>query len=55
MTKEQFSKYIGNFEFSELFREQGWNNFTAEYKFEIHDAIFSLSGVVEKKGFAVFI
>jgi hypothetical protein len=53
MTKEQFAKYIDNFEFSELFRTQGWDNFTAAHKIDTQKFIYNLTGVAQKKNFPI--
>jgi len=53
MTKEQFSNYISNFEFSELFRMNGWDNFNYDNKMEIQNNIYTLTGIAQKKGFAI--
>jgi len=53
VTKEQFSKYINDFNFAELFRAQGWNNFTADHKIEVHGSIYNLSGAAQKKNFPI--
>jgi len=53
MTKEQFSNYINNFDFSELFRMNGWDNFTADHKIEVQNKIYVLTGLVHKKNFPI--
>jgi len=53
MTKEQFEKHINNFEFSELFRAQGWDNFSAGHKIEAQGAIYALTGIAQKKNFPI--
>jgi len=53
MTKEQFSNLISNFEFSELFRMNGWDNFNYDNKIEIQNAIYTLTGIAQKKQFPI--
>jgi len=53
MTKEQFNKYINNFEFSELFRMNGWDNFNYDNKIEIENTIYTLTGIAQKKQFPI--
>jgi hypothetical protein len=53
MTKEQFSNYINNFDFSELFRRNGWDDFTADHKIEVQNTIYTLTGLVHKKNFPI--
>jgi len=53
MTKEQFGKYISNFDFPELFRTQGWDNFTAAHKIEAQKSVYNLTGVAQKKNFPI--
>jgi hypothetical protein len=55
MTKDQLKKYIQKFEFSELFRISGWDNFTAEHAIKIDDTIYTLTGIAEKKNFPILL
>ena len=53
MTKIKFANYIENSEFSELFLEQGWDNFNFDRSFEINKTIYKLSGVAQKRNFPI--
>jgi len=53
MTKSQFADYIENCEFSELFLEQGWDNFSFNRNFEVKENIYTLTGIAEKRGFCI--
>ncbi len=54
ISKSDFNKWIKDFEFKTLFIELGWDDFSAEKLFNIKGETFKLSGIAEKKGFAIF-
>jgi hypothetical protein len=45
--KEEFRSYITNFEFSELFRIQGWDNFNYDTKLEVQNTVYTLTSIGE--------
>jgi hypothetical protein len=53
LTKQQFSSYIKDFNFRELFNEMGWNNDNANVPLTISDELFELHGVAVKSGFKI--
>jgi tRNA1(Val) A37 N6-methylase TrmN6 len=53
MTKDKFNEYINNFEFTYLFNDTGWDNYTFNTSTEIQNNIYTITGVAHKKGFAI--
>ena len=53
MTKEQFRTYITGFDFSSLFREQGWDNFDFETEIILQNNTYIVKGVVQKRDFPI--
>jgi hypothetical protein len=51
--KEEFRSYIGNFEFSELFRMNGWDNFNYDAKLEVQSVVYKLTGIAQKRQFPI--
>jgi hypothetical protein len=54
IAKSEFSKYIKDFQFRELFNEMGWNNDRNRLQIVVDDANFHLEGMAEKRGFKIF-
>lgn len=55
LTKQQFSGFIKQFNFRELFNEMGWNNDKTTQPITIDDINFSLQAVAEKSGFKILL
>jgi hypothetical protein len=55
MKKEEFRSYIGNFEFSELFRIQGWDNFNYNTQIEVQNVVYKLTGITQKRQFPILL
>ena len=53
MNKNTFNTYICNFEFAELFRMNGWDNFFYDSKIDIENTLYSLTGIAQKKQFPI--
>jgi len=53
LTKQQFSGYIKQFNFRELFNEMGWNNDKTVQPIIVDDITYSLKAVAEKSGFKI--
>jgi hypothetical protein len=53
MTKSQFDNCVINFEFQELFRLNGWDNFNCNEKIEMQNDVYTLTGVAHKRGFSI--
>ncbi|MBU4305713.1 MAG: Eco57I restriction-modification methylase domain-containing protein, partial [Candidatus Omnitrophica bacterium] len=55
ITKADFSVYIKEFQFRELFNEMGWNNDRVKQPVIVNEDSFNLTGIAEKSGFRIFI
>jgi hypothetical protein len=53
MNKMQFSKYIKEFDFKNLFINLGWDNFNNDIPISINGAQYNLKGIAQKRGFAI--
>lgn len=53
ITKQDFSGYIKQFRFRELFNEMGWNNDKTKQPIIVDDITFTLQAVAEKSGFKI--
>jgi len=53
MDKTEFSKYIKNCDFKNLFIELGWNNYNNKTPIPIEEEIFEIEGIVEKQDFVI--
>ncbi len=55
LTKQEFSDYIKNFRFRELFNEMGWNNDRTKVDIIPDENVYQLQSVAEKSGFKILI
>lgn len=55
LTKKEFSAYIRQFNFRELFNDMGWNNDKTVQPIALENLTFSLQGVAEKSGFKILV
>lgn len=55
LTKADFSFYIKQFNFRELFNDMGWNNDKTTQHIAIDNTSYTLQAVAEKSGFKVLI
>jgi hypothetical protein len=55
LTKQQFSGFIKQFIFRELFNEMGWNNDKTIQPISVDNITFSLQAVAEKSGFKILL
>mgnify|MGYP000914505672 CR=1 FL=1 len=55
ITKQDFSGYIKQFKFRELFNEMGWNNDKTRQPIIVDDITFTLQAVAEKSGFKILL
>lgn len=55
ITKQQFSGFIKQFNFRELFNEMGWNNDKTLQPISVDNITFSLQAVAEKSGFKILV
>jgi hypothetical protein len=55
LTKKDFSVYIKQFNFRELFNDMGWNNDKTSQPIAIDNATYSLQAVAEKSGFKILL
>ncbi|MFA7174438.1 MAG: DNA methyltransferase [Kiritimatiellia bacterium] len=55
ITKTEFSGFIKEFNFRELFNELGWNNDRTKQTIIVDDATFVINGIAEKSGFRIFV
>jgi hypothetical protein len=51
--KKQFSKYIKEFDFKNLFINLGWDNFNNDIPILINGSHYNLKGIAQKRGFAI--
>jgi hypothetical protein len=50
INKQQFRKYIENFDFTGLFNVLGWNYVSGKNPIKVNDQTFILNSVAEKSG-----
>ncbi len=55
ISKSQFSQYIRQFKFRELFNEMGWNNDKTLQPIIVDNLTFQLQAVAEKSGFKILL
>lgn len=55
ITKSEFSTYIKEFNFKELFNEMGWNNDSLRQPIMVGETVFDLTGIAEKSGFRIIL
>lgn len=55
LTKKQFSEYIHQFKFRELFNDMGWNNDRTSQPVAVDTATFQLNAMAEKSGFKILL
>ena len=55
ITKQQFSGFIKQFNFRELFNEMGWNNDRTLQPISVDNVTYSLQAVAEKRGFKILL
>lgn len=55
ITKAEFSEYIREFQFRELFNEMGWNNDRTKQSIILDEIPYDLTAIAEKSGFRIFI
>jgi len=55
LDKKQFSNYIKQFNFRELFNDMGWNNDKTKQPIVVDNLTFSLEAVGEKSGFKILL
>ena len=53
LSKEQFSTFVKNFEFKELFIDMGWNNDRVKLPVAVDSAMFVLESIAEKEWFKI--
>lgn len=55
LSKKEFTRYIRQFQFRELFNDMGWNNDKTSQPITVDTLVFNLKGVAEKSGFKVLL
>ena len=55
LSKHEFSSYIKQFKFRELFNDMGWNNDRTKLQITPDDNTYSLQAVAEKSGFKILL
>jgi len=55
LSKKEFTRYIRQFQFRELFNDMGWNNDKTNQSITVDTLVFNLKGVAEKSGFKVLV
>ncbi len=55
LNKQEFSRYIREFNFRELFNEMGWNNDKTSQPITVDNHTFTLQAVAEKRGFKILV
>lgn len=53
LTKKEFSSYIKQFNFRELFNDMGWNNDKITQPIAVDNVAFNLQSVAVKSGFKI--
>lgn len=55
LTKQEFSRYIKQFAFRELFNEMGWNNDKTSQPIIVNNETYTVQAVAEKSGFKILV
>jgi hypothetical protein len=55
LTKKEFTQYIRQFKFRELFNDMGWNKDKTSQPIAVDNLTFTLQGVAEKSGFKILL
>lgn len=55
LSKQQFARYIKDFNFKELFNDMGWDNDNTNQPIVVNDQAFQLKGIAEKRGFKILL
>lgn len=55
LTKREFTQYIRQFKFRELFNDMGWNKDKTNQSITVDNLTFSLQGVAEKSSFKILL
>ncbi|QQR95230.1 MAG: hypothetical protein IPJ93_00050 [Bacteroidota bacterium] len=55
LTKKDFSTYIKQFNFRELFNDMGWNNDRTTQPIVVDNETYTLQAVAEKSGFKILL
>lgn len=55
LTKQQFARYIKDFNFKELFNDMGWDNDNTNQPIVVDNQTFQLKGIAEKRGFKILL
>ena len=55
ISKKEFSSYIQQFKFRELFNDMGWNNDRTKLQITPDENIYALQAVAEKSGFKILV
>ena len=55
LTKKEFSDYIKQFNFRELFNDMGWNNDKTKQPIVVDNETYTLQAVGEKSGFKIML
>lgn len=55
LTKQEFSNYIKQFNFRELFNDMGWNNDKTTQPIVVDNETYTLQAVAEKSGFKILL
>lgn len=55
LSKQEFSKYIKQFNFRELFNDMGWNNDKTSQPIVVDNETYTLQAVAEKSGFKILL
>lgn len=55
LTKKEFSEFIKDFKFRELFNYMGWNNDKISIPIAIETNVFELKSIAEKSGFKILV
>ncbi len=55
LSKKEFTRYIREFKFRELFNDMGWNNDKTSQPITVDNLVFNLNGIAEKSGFKILL
>ena len=55
LSKQEFSSYIKQFRFRELFNDMGWNNDRSKLQITPDETTYTLQAVAEKSGFKILV
>lgn len=55
LSRAEFSEYVKNFNFKELFNVMGWDNVNKSEAVMVNEEIYNLEALVEKRGFMIFL